>query len=641
MTNRVGNPKTESRRPKAVWIREFPGFRENSTAALSPGLLGLRLSAFGIVLAVLLLGVIDSPGDTVVNSKHNLSVTGPGTIKATAEKDVCLFCHTVHKPTGQTPLWSHALSSVTNYVVYSSPTLKAAVGQPDGSSRLCLSCHDGTVALGMVSSRTSTIQMQQGVTSLPAGPGNLGTDLSGDHPISFVYDQDLASLDSNIKNPSTLDKKLKLDPLHKLQCVTCHDPHDDQFGSFLVMDNTASALCLSCHLEPGWGGSAHSGSAAGVPATTAIAAASAAASAAPQKRAALGQAAPTLAAQACENCHVSHKAGSKARLLIQAKEEQNCFVCHNGKILAKDLAAEFNKPSAHPVLQTSATHNLAENPINSPRHAACSDCHNSHAASGKTAAGTKTSHGPIAEVKGLNSAGAIVKSVSQEYELCFRCHAESLNRGAAHVSRQFPETNKRIQFKVSNQSFHPVETTGRNANVPSLSAPWTRSSLVECTDCHGNDQGAKAGGAGPNGPHGSIYTPLLERRLVLADFQGESAANYALCYKCHSRDSILRDQSFRAVNTLGQDRGHRFHIQDTKAACTTCHDSHGVEQQARLINFNRDYAAPSANGRLEYVATGNGSGNCSVVCHGFDHNGSSYPALSSSPLLPRRGELRR
>src|SRR5205823_4451136 len=122
----------------------------------------------------------------------------------------------------------------------------------------------------------STIQMQQGVTSLPAGPGNLGTDLSGDHPISFVYDQDLASLDSTIKNPSMLDKKLKLDPLHKVQCVTCHDPHDDQFGSFLVMDNTASALCLNCHLEPGWGTSAHSGSTASVPATTAVAAASAA-----------------------------------------------------------------------------------------------------------------------------------------------------------------------------------------------------------------------------------------------------------------------------------------------------------------------------------------------------------------------------
>jgi len=44
-------------------------------------------------------------------------------------------------------LWNHQMSSVTNYIVYTSPTLKAVVGQPDGSSRLCLSCHDGTVAL--------------------------------------------------------------------------------------------------------------------------------------------------------------------------------------------------------------------------------------------------------------------------------------------------------------------------------------------------------------------------------------------------------------------------------------------------------------------------------------------------------------
>src|SRR6185436_364508 len=126
---------------------------------------------------------------TVANSKHNLSATGPGAVQAASETDVCLFCHTVHRTTGQTPLWSHTMSAVSNYVVYSSPTLKASVNQPDGSSRLCLSCHDGTVALGMVSCRSTPIQMEGSITTLPPGPSNLGTDLSGDHPISFVYDQ--------------------------------------------------------------------------------------------------------------------------------------------------------------------------------------------------------------------------------------------------------------------------------------------------------------------------------------------------------------------------------------------------------------------------------------------------------------------
>ena len=77
------------------------------------------------------------PGESVVNTVHNLSVSGPGTIKASTEGDACVFCHTAHRSTGQTPLWNHSMSGVTNYVVYSSPTLKAVVGQPNGSSQLC------------------------------------------------------------------------------------------------------------------------------------------------------------------------------------------------------------------------------------------------------------------------------------------------------------------------------------------------------------------------------------------------------------------------------------------------------------------------------------------------------------------------
>ena len=594
---------------------------------------------------MLLLALMTAPAsaNTVVNSKHNLSVSGPGTVKAKTQTDVCIFCHAAHKTTGETPLWSHALSAVTNYVIYSSPTLKATVGQPDGSSRLCLSCHDGTVALGMVSSRTTTIEMQSGITALPTGPSNLGTDLSGDHPISFVYDQNLATLDTHLRDPLTLDRKLKLDHLQKVQCVTCHDPHDDQFGKFLVMDNTASTLCLGCHVEPGWAGSAHGGSSAQLipPSGTSPSPA--------------GKLAPSrpggIAANACENCHTSHKAGSKARLLIRPKEEQNCFACHNGQVVVRDLTAEFNKPSAHPVLQTSATHNLAEDPINSPRHAACADCHNPHAVppARDQSAASRTASGQLAGVKGVNSAGAVTDPVAREFELCFRCHADSLNRGPARLTRQVAETNKRLQFQASNQSFHPLETTGKNANVPSLITPWTTSSLMDCTDCHNNDQSVKTGGTGPNGPHGSVFTPILERQLLLTDGTPENAGNYALCYKCHSRDSILSDQSFKALNAQGEDRGHRFHIVDPKvqAACTTCHDSHGVATASHLINFNLFYVSPpSMNGTngpapqiIQYSTTGTFSGTCTLSCHGKDHVGTSYPL--PAPAVPSALKLRR
>jgi len=207
------------------------------------------------------------------------------------------------------------------------------------------------------------------------------------------------------------------------------------------------------------------------------------------------------------------------------------------------------------------------------------------------------------------------------------------------VNRQFVQTNTRIEFQGSNPSFHPVETIGKNPNVPSLLAPWTTSSRMYCTDCHNNDQGPGTGGSGPNGPHGSLYVPILERQLLLSDYNPENSGSYALCYKCHSRDSILSDQSFRGVSASGQDRGHRFHIVDQQTACTTCHDSHGVEQQARLINFNRDYVSPSSDGRLEYVSTGPGGGYCSLTCHGKDHAATSYSI--SGALAPGKALIKR
>src|ERR1051326_4728424 len=99
-----------------------------------------------------------SHADTVLATKHDLSVAGSGTIKATIESEVCFFCHTPHRGTGQTPLWNHTLSSVT-YTPYSSSTAKATIGQPTGASKLCLSCHDGTVAIGMVATRSTAIEM--------------------------------------------------------------------------------------------------------------------------------------------------------------------------------------------------------------------------------------------------------------------------------------------------------------------------------------------------------------------------------------------------------------------------------------------------------------------------------------------------
>jgi hypothetical protein len=293
------------------------------------------------------------------------------------------------------------------------------------------------------------------------------------------------------------------------------------------------------------------------------------------------------------------------------------------------------KFSSHPILATTGVHDPMEDPINSPRHVECVDCHNPHAAN-TTTANPPTASGALMGVKGVNASGTVINAVSAEYELCFRCHADSIARGPATVSRQFSQNNARIEFQPSNLSFHPVEAVGKNPVVPSLLPPWTTGSRIYCIDCHNNDQGPGANGSGPNGPHGSAYAPILERQLIFSDNQAEGPSSYALCYKCHSRQSILADDSFKATNAQGQPRGHQFHIVTAQAACTTCHDSHGVENVAHLINFNTIYVTPSANGRLEYVSTGAGNGNCSLTCHGKDHSATPYGAAAFLPQAKRR-----
>ena len=84
---------------------------------------------------------------SVVHSKHNLSARGPGTTRALNEQEVCIFCHTPHNAQPQSALWNRQFPDM-HYRIYDSSTTDARIGQPSGPSKMCLSCHDGSVALG-------------------------------------------------------------------------------------------------------------------------------------------------------------------------------------------------------------------------------------------------------------------------------------------------------------------------------------------------------------------------------------------------------------------------------------------------------------------------------------------------------------
>jgi len=225
---------------------------------------GDRLRAVLAPAAALVLGtgpLLAERGD-VASTRHNLSVSGPGEIRALGETEICKFCHIPHNAVVPVPLWGHALSRVQHYDV---PEIGGGQGtrrpapQPDGSSRLCLSCHDGTVALGDVAGERAPIAMSGARTLGPGHRGFIGTDLSGSHPVSFVVpdgDQGLTTPEQDIGlKPLALlraDPDVRLDDRGKMQCTTCHDPHADRFYQpglvprFWVKP-TLGEVCLTCH----------------------------------------------------------------------------------------------------------------------------------------------------------------------------------------------------------------------------------------------------------------------------------------------------------------------------------------------------------------------------------------------------------
>ncbi|MEF9426041.1 MAG: hypothetical protein L0956_02290 [Candidatus Mariimomonas ferrooxydans] len=549
---------------------------------------------------------MDASGRSILNTKHNLSVTGRGPIKikATTKEGICIFCHTPHNTIRDIPYLWNRQDSTANYIPYQSSTLYATVGQPTGASKLCLSCHDGTIALGALISKLQEIPFAAGIRFIPKGPAKLGTDLSDDHPVSFVYDSSLAINNPELVDPFLLPPEVKLDRDGQLQCTACHDPHDDTNDKFLVIPNIYSNLCTACHQKTGWSLSSHSTFNAtwnGVGTN-------------PWPRTPY----TTVAENACENCHQPHTAGGHERLLNYAFEEDNCIVCHNGNVASTDIETELAKPYRHAVQDYTGIHDPAEDFTSGtvPEHVECTDCHNPHWANANPSPGAPQVSGALDGVLGIDASGQQIPAASNQYEICFKCHADNNVITTEPITRQIQQLNTRLEFDPSNPSYHPVEAQGVNPNVPSLLPPYTTTSIIFCTDCHNNDDTF-----GPQGPHGSNNKYLLEENYTTQDYTQENSYNYALCYKCHDRNSILNDESFL----------HRSHLEDAKAPCSACHDAHGISStqgnftnNSHLINFDITIVQPDSLGRLQFQDTGTFTGQCFLRCHGINHTPKSY-----------------
>lgn len=179
------------------------------------------------------------------------SGAGLDRVEARPHSDIgCAFCHVPHNATGnntEVPLWNPEFTSTTLEGGYSNPddSLDADdIGEPNGASKLCLSCHDGTMFMS---------------TEHTFGDGEyeeMGT-LETSHPISFVYDQELADADGELVDPGDLEPDV-LDGNSRMQCSSCHDVHQqavdqDKLLRWVEYDTetagSTSSFCRHCHLK--------------------------------------------------------------------------------------------------------------------------------------------------------------------------------------------------------------------------------------------------------------------------------------------------------------------------------------------------------------------------------------------------------
>jgi hypothetical protein len=183
---------------------------------------------------------------------------------------ICVFCHIPHSAAADTPLWSRpdpdtmgAFPVYGQALVIGQPANRALTGYdatspnyPSGSSRMCLSCHDGATSIGVLLNNKSVV-METGSETMTAA--NI-IDLATSHPISFKYDTSVLALLSpaDYQLPSgTID--VPLDAQERMQCTTCHDPHEESSATTglpfwrhqgPVTVSYYDDVCNECHTGP-------------------------------------------------------------------------------------------------------------------------------------------------------------------------------------------------------------------------------------------------------------------------------------------------------------------------------------------------------------------------------------------------------
>lgn len=228
---------------------------------------------------LLLLGLAATParaqwpnGTSVDQTPHNLTRPASSTDSDMRGRirnygEVCVYCHTPHEGPAwvgqpraplvnrQRPNPSYRMPQHSNQQMPQDPS-------PTDRSRICLSCHDGSVGLDVVTNRPNTYtgsapanhRIDECESCHSGGSPAGGIDWEGvwfnpdmrkQHPFSVVYDpsrrpgQFRAAVGGSVGGLPLINGKV--------ECATCHEPHSQRYRYFLRLPNVGNSLCLVCH----------------------------------------------------------------------------------------------------------------------------------------------------------------------------------------------------------------------------------------------------------------------------------------------------------------------------------------------------------------------------------------------------------
>jgi hypothetical protein len=249
-----------------------------------------------LVLAIISLAPAlawgQAPGTGIQGTAHDFSnrvVTGGNGEQFTT--GLCTFCHTPHRALQTLLLWNHTLSVAT--YSWDVPATTAGTTFPTftgdtykGATAKCLSCHDGSVAIGDVAwfgegkpaaPLDNTKHAWPDVFNVGATGGVLG-NMTGNHPVAMPYPYQNAKNTYNgvTTGDAAILNEWQAVPLPNIrifnddgagnitagavtaktgiECSSCHDPHnkqavDDLFLRGMVGGNDTTYICLKCHVK--------------------------------------------------------------------------------------------------------------------------------------------------------------------------------------------------------------------------------------------------------------------------------------------------------------------------------------------------------------------------------------------------------